>query len=300
MVRSPLLAAALVMLGVPACAHAAITLDATSSPPVVSGPPPWTGSYRIAISTGDLGATMSVFAADGYSGISALNLFFDASGAATFVSQGAGSARGPLVADRFSPDGVGPCLEHGRDSGGYATAVVSVPPHSTGFVEAEQVLPVPPWPGDDLGMRFEVDPVEPPPGFETLPDPRVLELDGPRLDVAQGVRIRFTSPRPRYRGGLVRRSATTGVADGGRVRIRGIVRPRLRGQVLRLVESRKLGGQAHLITRVRVDRRGRFAYAGWRPTGAGVHFLGAVYRSQAGDFADSRTRCGPVVIVRKR
>ena len=300
MVRSWLLGSALVLLGAPACAQAAITLSATSSPAVVSGPPPWTGSYRLDVATGDLGGTFSVFAADGFAGASSLELGFRVTGAASIVAEGAGSARGPLVRDPFSPGGWGPCIEHGPDSGGYATAVVALPPNSTGSVEARQTLAVPPWPGDDLGLRLVLDQVDPTAGFETIPERRVIKLDGPRLSVARGVRIAFSSPLARYRADIRRASRTTTVKPGARVLIRGRVDRPLRGQTIELVESRGLAARPRSIARVRIRRGGRFSFGDWRPSGRGAHFLGAVYRPRSPAFAGMRTKCGPVVIVRRR
>ena len=279
-------------------AMADVGLVARSSPARVTGQPPWTGKYRLDITAGDLGAIAQVYVADGYAGVASVGLSLKLSGAAIDRGRQAGSATGPLVADPFSPGGYGPCLEHARASGGFTAVIVAVPPHSTGSVEASQVLAMPPWPGDSLGFRFRVDPVAAPPGYETVPSSRVIALGGPRLDVARGVRIRFTSPRPRYGSDTERPSASTTVGAGRRVAIRGSTRPSLRGQTLRLTEARSPAGRSGTIARVRVGRSGRFRYDRWMPAGGGPHFLNAAYRSRRPSLASTRTRCGPVVVVR--
>lgn len=295
--ESPLLISILVIgalaLAIPASAQATISLSATSSPASVSGPPPWTGHYGLSITSGEVPARLEVFVADGYNGAARLNLGLSVTGAGVVEGRQEGSAAGPFFADPFSPGGVGPCFDHPDDPGGFGSVIVSLPPRSTATVATSQLLAASPWAGDSLGLRFFVNPVAAAPGVETVPDRQTVNLAGPKLKVARGVRIDFTSPRPRSEDA----PRSTSVPAGRRVKIAGVTTPSIRGQVIKLVERSRPGGAARSIARVNVGKRGRFAFGGWIPRSPGAHLLGAVYRSQAKGLAGGSTRCGPVVIA---
>ena len=293
-----LLLSVFVALALPAAAQATISLSASSSPSSVTGPPPWTGKYELTIESGDMPAQVQVYVTDGYSGIARIDFGLSVSGAAKVESQQAGSAFGPGFSDPYSPGGEGPCDDHGSRSGGFTAVDVSVPAHSSGTVTASQLLASAPWAGDTLGLRFTVNPVAVPAGTETVPAAQTITLRGPQLDVARGVKIDFTSPRPRTGSGDPdARPRTTRVAVGQRVRIRGVTAPAIRGQVLKLVERSSPNARPKTIGRVVVGRGGRFSFGSWAPSSAGTHLIDATYRSQRQGLANSRTRCGPIVLA---
>jgi hypothetical protein len=289
-------AVAALLIG-PAGAQAEVKLSASSSPDRVTGAPPWTGTYRLTIATGDKPARLTVYAADGYSGAAALAFRLTPSGAAAIEAQGAGSASGPFFPDPYTAGGIGPCIEHGPDSGGYVTATIRVPANSEGAVDASQTLSVPPFPGDSLAFRFSVSPAPAGPGEETVAATQ-LPLPGPDLAVARGVRIAFSSPTPRSQSRKRLEPRTTTVRTGHTLRIAGQTMPPLTGQKLALVERPRPGAKPRRIARVTVGNGGRFAYDGWAPSTRGAHLLDATYRSQRPGLAASRTRCGPIVIAK--
>jgi hypothetical protein len=287
-----------VALALPAAAQATISLSASSSPSSVTGPAPWTGSYELTIESGDMPAQVQVYVSDGNSGIARIGLGLSVSGAAKVDGQQVSTAFGPVFPDPYSPGGEGPCDDHGSREGGFTAVDVSLPANSTGTVAATQVLASAPWPGDTLALRFLVNPVAVPPGTETVPATQTIRLAGPKLDVARGVKIDFTSPRPRTpRGDPDARPRTTQVRVGRRVLIRGTTTPAIRGQVLKLVERSSPDARPKPIGRVVVGRGGRFSFGSWEPSSAGTHLIDATYRPQRLSLANSRTRCGPIVLA---
>jgi hypothetical protein len=189
-------------------------------------------------------------------------------------------------------------VDHSRPSGAFQLVDVSLPPHSAGAIEARQGLALPPWPGDSLALRFFVDPSSPPAGYETIAEPRVLNLAGPELRVARGVKIAFVSPRPRNVGTAVAPSHTSAARVGQRVAIRGTTSPPIPGQRLALVDRAGRSGHSTRIAKVTVRRDGKFAYANWAPSVRGTHTINATYRSQRTTRATTHTQCGPVVVVK--
>ena len=135
----------------------------------------------------------------------------------------------------------------------------------------------PPWPNLDYRLTFIASPRMPFGGRGTLERTYVVRPPRPSLRGRTGVRIAFsTSPRSSPTGGWRLRR----IRSGRRVVIRGRTNPRIPGQFIRLAYLAPGRERLWTLARVRVNRRGHFAFRRWRPRRRGYYELWAFYRRQ--------------------
>jgi hypothetical protein len=168
----------------------------------------------------------------------------------------------------------------------YVEPDVVLRPNSTGaMVVQARTGDTAPWPSVDYRIRFEIRPPRPEP-LDFLDPPETVEPQSvipPKAPVhagKSGVEISLTTSPPS--APKPSQSVPT-VRVGREVRIRGETSPRIRGQfvILRYFQNGDTRDSPfRKLARVRVGRRGRFTYRGWRPRVVGRYELWAFYKTQ--------------------
>jgi hypothetical protein len=185
----------------------------------------------------------------------------------------------------------------------YVEPDIVLPPNSTGaMVVQARTGDTAPWPSIDYRIRFEIRPPRPEPlDFltppETVAPQSVIPPKDPVHAGKSAVEISLTTnppsaPKPSQ--------SVPKVRPGKEVRIRGETSPRIPGQfvILRYFQNGDTRDSPfRKLARVRVGRRGRFTYRGWRPRVEGRYELWAFYKSQRGNLVSDHA-CPRVFEVR--
>jgi hypothetical protein len=259
----------LLLLGtITACALAgpapAAEVRTSFSPAAVSGPPPWTATYRVDFTTGAEEEKFEATAVDRLEGPGRLELIQ------------------PLHGDVFGCLGPGVFRHRPLRPVPFDTYLLTVPPRTTSTLVFSKTVFHYPWPGEDLSFKTYVTPVAP---DGTHGARQTVTVAGPDMNVPRGVLIELSrSPSP----------STI---------LKGIAKPPVDGRAIELRAFRQAPGVTQVPTRsrhlavVHTNADGQFAYR-FRPQLPGKYSIYALVRADPPDFAMDRSPCPAFYSVR--